>query len=92
MPFEAITFIFYTTDIIYMVAVLSPEMGFTLTLPVYVRVCACVCVCLCLFLCLPCMQSIHSLNYLPVLPTMHPTYLSHIHPSIFLSNSTELNL
>lgn len=40
MPFEATPYIFFTTDIIYMVAVLSPEMGFTLTL----SVCVCVCV------------------------------------------------
>ena len=35
MPFEATPFIFYTTDTIYVVAVLSHEMGFTLTLPVW---------------------------------------------------------
>ena len=90
MPFEATPYIFYTTDIIYMVAMLSPEMGFTLTL----SVCVCVCVCVCFYVSHACSHpSIYSFNYLSVLPSMHPTYPNHIpssiHPFIFLSNSTE---
>jgi len=80
MPFEATPYIFYTTDIIYMVAVLSPEMGFTLTL----SVCACVSVFMspmhaAIHL------SIHSTIYLSFHLCTQLTLSTSIHPTIYFS-------
>lgn len=42
----------------------------------------CVCMCVCFYVSHACSHpSIHSFNYLSVLPSMHPTYPIHIHSS-----------
>jgi len=85
MPFEATPYIFFTTDIIYMVAVLSPEMGFTLTL----SVCVCVCVCVSVFMSpvhAVIHVSIHSTIYLSFHLCTQLTLPTSIHPSIHPSS------
>jgi hypothetical protein len=71
MPFVVTSYIFYTTDIIYMVAVLSPEMGFTLNLSV--------CVYMCVF-----MYPMHTAIHISIHSTIYLYPYPSIHPFIFL--------
>jgi hypothetical protein len=76
MPLEAIptcTLICYSIDMTYMVAVLSPEMGFTLTKYLFF---VCMCVCLSVF-----MSPIHVCMH----PSIYPSIYLFIHPTIYLS-------